>query len=382
MGTEQSTFITAIITHLRSARAEHDEIISSAPILTPDDNNSTLRFPCEDTTLLKQGFEVAKVVATELLLEFQDSITFDMKGHCRVTSPMTLKDMSEKHKYSPMSVNNIAKGLSFAFAQLIFNLPFNPEDDFDWEAHLKSAHRLIDPSNGKIQLSGDEHVCNQCGKIITLYLDTETMNVAPDYYFSENGISSVRPCEHPNGITTWHADITVSSGKLVMANELIRIIPEGFVSLADDYICEAAGQFLTISMARIAHVYKSEYFAKINVMFMQAGNCSPYIFKNKHTGDIVVKNDVRIENGVEIKNFSEDEEIVGDICMDLWASTAMCMDTFINFCKLSDIDPEQALKDNDATVIDVQNGTYRATNLYFEDDHRCDKFVSIKRIAS
>ena len=382
MGTEQSTFITAIITHLRSARAEHDEIISGAPILNPDDNNSTLRFPCEDKELIKQACKLARIVATDLLTECQDSITFDMKGHCRVKETLTLKDMSDKYTYSPMSIKYIAQRLGFAFAQLIFNLPLNPEDDFDWELHLKSAHCFIDPSNGKIQITGDEHVCNQCGKTITLYLDTETMTIAPDYYFSEDGLSAVLPCEYPEGVTTWHADIAVSSGKLVMANALTRIMPEEMVDLADDYICETAGQFLTIGMARIAHVYKTDYFAKLNVMYMQAGNCGPYIFKNKQTGDIVVKNDFRIENGEEFENFSEEEEIVGEICMDLWASTAMCMDTFINFCKLSDIDPEQALKDNDATVIDVQNGTYRATNLYFEDDHRCDKFVSIKRIAS
>lgn len=389
-----------------AARAEHDDLIKIIPIEPKETvvcKNSYKRYPAFDSVLkglsdelksqIKENEKSLRNVGYDLAFEFfthfGDRIMVDTKGHNRRVVPTPISDPSLQNRYE-FDYRVLASFFDFQFTEMFCNIP-NNGGDFDIEEILRSVFNLVDWDTGGWYLMKDRSsCCRDCGDDIRYLLDLDTLVVGllPTYVshkYLKEGESPKRdpePCKFSQGIMSFDIDFEIPSGRLVLANRLVSLLTEDEFRGRSDYVYDKLkGYSDGNSMAYLIH--EAEYFNTHGIVYLSASNCYPQIFKNKVNGEVLIKDEMiyHRETDEETDNFTPDEELLGNICMDLWASTAMDYDKFVEYCNREGKKPEDELKELDATLVDVVPGSYRATNLFHsgtrDDDGLFARIVKI-----
>lgn len=315
---------------------------------------------------------------------FKDRIVVDLMGHALSTDKITLADYERSSGRNILSIPVIAQRLDLAFAKLIYNISGNETLDHNWDDLFDQAFSLVDFEYGHLMIAGSyTETCSTCGEHMRILMDMSSLKISLyENYVGAGEKKPVSPCAFPNGVGQYDIKIKVPSGKLVIANALTAIMPKEIHDYAAemDYFEKRAGHSMSISTSEYANVLNSEFYAQLNVMYIQVGDGGLTAFMNKSSGDISIKQESNYgyayDSGkdevvpFEEPNYTEDEKILGTISLDLWAVTAMCYDTFVDFCQRTNKDVSASLDRLDAFVVDVECGDYKVTSYYFDSDRK------------
>jgi hypothetical protein len=428
MKIENYEYIELLFTLIHDARIEHSKIIESIPIRDDRIHPNQIkehRYPYDKNNLklsdkIKQEVgDLSKVIGIEVLKKFFSKITDKVKiiskGH------MYLDDKSFKEHYEfnggILSERYINVHLSNRISGAVFNCPKGIESLSNkkmLEFFVFDCFSLIDLDTDKtLLIRGDTpEICHNCGEKIHYGLDLETLEIKCLPLldkFSMKGKSTYREskeCTHKNGVGEHSIKLDIPSGKIVMANNLWRIIPKEVDDYEYNYIDfndeEIKAKFpksiiekLTDSEGKVkvnsvgvgvnyayGRVQKTNYCNQFNLLNFTGSNSVPCIFKKGNTIAVKKEHLYNSETDIEINNYTDDEKLVGSICMDIWMTNAMDYDLFVEYCKLKALCPEEVLKDVEATVLEIDKGEYQCINYYEVEDKYVKKgiFLTIQKL--
>jgi hypothetical protein len=310
----------------------------------------------ESSELTNKACELSKMALTNFFNQIEKDIKIDVLGH------------------KPSLRNNFFKAdrfvhkLQYRFACAILNMPDSILDvDLPFIEFLIDCG-VLDYEDLYLTIYGDsfENACKNCGDDLVIGLDLNDLTIK---LYEEHQDRKVRPCEHANKLGTHSVNVNILSGKIVVANKLSSIFSKEIRDGSDVYV-DSKLQSLDGICCAMGRKHSTEYYARHGLVYIYGNNARPAIFLNKNKNLITVKNEVLfdMETDEEVDNFTSDEEKIGWLCMDLWATTAMDYDLFKKHCLDNGRGVDDTLKDLDATVIDVPVGTYKATSFRETDE--------------
>lgn len=199
----------------------------------------------------------------------------------------------------------------------------------------------------------DKHMfetCGECGNRIVFAYDGETVYVVHE---EDKDINTL--CTEPGGIREYLSTLSVPSGKLVFANDLRSLVPEGDKDRYVNYNIEIKKTTLDYAAVGMSHGF--------------TGNSCPSVYKDGDT--LVVGNnnyDEDDEDGVPPEEPIKGEK-VGYVCTDLWWYSAMDYNLFMKLTKEKTWPKERIdayLKD---FTVEVTPGEYEITHNLGSDGY-------------
>lgn len=398
----RNEFFSKIKEIVIKARKENSDIIEAMPIneeraiayknsqyrMLPNRKNLSEERYCE---IIDQGLQIGRECVRELMLAFQDRITVNTMGHNGIKDDIAFTDFAESYDFS---IENVCRAIGKEFAMLVCNAPDNIAD-MDAEDFVGRSAFLIDPISDNFYLYGDacDFSCGDCGQELRFQLNPETLRVELAYTFDgyevvdgRNVFKNKNPseCEYSDGLKEYSVEIDVPSGKLVLANNISALLSKDVRDKRYSYMSDKMGRYSSISESKKANVVHSQFYEELGIMYLQGSNAHPSIFKNSKNGLITIKKSERYneETGDFDPNHTDDEELVGDICMDLWASTAADYEVFVKLCDEGGFSVDEMIKKLDVTIIDIASGRYKATNFYFSDRHKSEGLFAQIELAN
>lgn len=259
-----------------------------------------------------------------------DNIRFKLNGHSKQFEGKTLKEAEEDPE------NNGRFSMQSLKARFIY-----PIQCFLKSLKKESPYKfLIDTYLGNIELT-NRH-CEDCGSSLKMVIYTDTMTIElprdmPHY---------ADAC--PIAVSTKHSikgQIEVPSGKLVFANDMRRLIREGYEEI------ETESNAISHTICYLTEKFMVENLSKrLGMIMCLVSNRSPSVF---------------LENNViTVRQEEEDEADIsgllqGNICTDLWWYCAMDSDKFHLLVKSYDGEFDQ-----DFFEVEVEPGTYEFDHFY------------------
>jgi hypothetical protein len=293
----------------------------------------------------------------------------DMSGHNKGRyDNRTLQDIMENEEYETIS-ERLFDGFKFSILLCVescIKFVNQLKDCKQSEEHLihNLNYTLYEP------FEGPSVNCFQCGKTSRLQVNGNKFNLITDRpYLSK--LKGQQPCEYPNGLGAYSYFLDIPSGKFVIGNKLIQLLPDEILEagLHERYLLEKIGDY-TLNDSGFSRKLSHEYWNEHKIAYITMGNSNPSAFLTKDTQQVIIKSENRFvsdgsDDDIEddCDNYTDNEVLKGRIDTDLWAVCAMDYDYFVELSKNEKKDPAKMLKKMNAFIIEVPAGQYEIEYL-------------------
>jgi len=217
-----------------------------------------------------------------------------------------------------------------------------------------------DKHAGEIFLGGNCSPCGDCGQELKGYLTAEGITIR-----SESG----EPCPHPLGMPAYTFEIDIPSGRMVVANNLLRFFPE-VVEPETHSIC------LNIGCRERSMVYAQAGLAHGSVL-----NTSPNVYRQSPeklvigvSGYIEPDEEGEVPQGVPawlLRRWEEHPDTIGDVHLEGELVAHICTDLWW-YCIADAEDLKRRGYQGEDPVVDVRPGRYRFTHEFQLHENRED----------
>ena len=274
-----------------------------------------------------------KIPLFNIVNNLKNKITVDYRGHCETL-------------YRPISIVKDAKTILTTLIFLIKDV-----DDHVVNSILKAYETGI-PS--KHIISSDKYIdtCFVCGE---------------DMCFSFNGVNLTvnSDCPFPNGMPEYSIEMSIPSGKLVIANDLRYLFKHG----------EYNGRSFDLN-TYMGCRETFEVYGKLGMAHGFIGNTCPGVYRVDENTLTISK--IRCDDELDACEDEFPGEPVAGICTDLWWYSIVDYD---NFVKRAGKIPDNKRCD----VISVKPGVYKITHRFHlipEYSNITDHYAIIKWIKN
>lgn len=232
-----------------------------------------------------------------------------------------------------------------------------------------------------------EHYCFVCGISAKVALNNGVYSNIVESDSRMAKFSGYHVCQYPKGLEEYDNKVDIPSGKVMFANDLRCLFPDSD-NLSDAYITKKSGYYNSIN-SDVGVMYNKEFWNNLGMVYVQVGNTSPNVFKDKETGIISVKfkniyiddedlsqyeQDEEEDEGY-VKNYSDTEQDMGRICTDLWAVCAVDYDLMKSLCLKHNIDFEKLSED--CIEVAVEPGKYNVRSFNAARNARKNTFFTM-----
>jgi len=192
--------------------------------------------------------------------------------------------------------------------------------------------------------------------------------------FSFDGINLVADsdCAFPNGMPEYSIDLSVPSGKLVIANDL-RDLFENEYEEEDLRPCSRGFGFNLNSDMGCRQVF--EAYGKLGMAHGFVGNTCPGVYRINE--DALTISRIKYDEDLNDEDDPLPGERVAGICTDLWWYSIVDYDDYVR---------RTGEKPNEwCSIVEVKPGTYRVTHRYHlldRDANTTDHYAIIERIGA
>ena len=291
----------------------------------------------------------------KFLSHFGDRITVDFNGHSKKET-ISFKELLEDDNY--ILFHNFFTMFSIG----IINIDKNKNEPLDF------LIPLIDPySLNSINIFDGENFCSECGENLNLLLDLDTLEIKSHIYEKITDIHTAKKiipekCAYPNGVKDCSIKMDIPSGKIVILSNIEKLIDDKDLKNKQAlFINKAHGSFTSIYRSNIANIYLTDFYLKYyNIALFQVYRCVKFIYVNKDKNKIDIKKSKK-----EHKQYSLVDTLNSDdhylVALDLYNFEAFCK----KHSKHNDV--EKWISELDATIIDVDTGSYNICNYFLSN---------------
>lgn len=320
------------------------------------------------------SFDICTYLFENLLNNLIENIYFNFKGHFGFDNDY-LKNLDKSTKERVLPVDE----MSFDILHIsIFQYLL------DWDN--KNLERMDRDLFHRVK---SECYCFDCGKKLSLYINFQDKKMEYRYFNGKEIVPELNECSEKNSNGIFSFTHSFPSGKIIFANDLRNIISEDreFHRNLDKKITEKSGFYNTINSS-LGQKLNSLVYSELGLVYIQVGNTSPTIFKDK-SGNIIAKPEFLYdrETDEDIENFNKNDNKLGYICTDLWAVCAMDYDLYKSL-KLErakknypeeEVDESYINEDDFDFIVEVKPGNYKITSYYnSKEDQKDERFFTME----
>lgn len=198
-------------------------------------------------------------------------------------------------------------------------------------------------------------------------IDLDTLEIKSHIYEKITDIHTVKKiipekCAYPNGVKDYSIKMDIPSGKIVILSNIEKLIDDKDLKNKQAlFINKAHGSFTSIYRSNIANIYLTDFYLKYyNIALFQVYRCVKFIYINKDKNKIDIKKSKK-----EHKQYS----LVDTLNSDDHYLVALDLHNFEAFCKKHSKhnDVEKWISELDATIIDVDTGSYDICNYFLSN---------------
>ena len=305
----------ALLEIIKKAHTENFEYIKG--IRVPDNIKG---YTLPDTGMFFEG-EIPKIVNESILSEFiTEEIKLDLMGHDGNSEVVTLAEYPniKGRFHNHFELDDIKCRLSRILGRVLIS--YDESIDYNDSKELESLIVLnlgFHLGMGKfcIRVLDDNFVCKDCGHTLSMELNLETMTIEPskEYTHESNSWEDAERCVMENDTDfECSVEFDVPSGKLMLCNDIRRILPDGDSVKSYKYSDSKKG----------SHEYMKAWAEK-GVLWLQTSNTCVEIHQ---LDDGTINGEQSYEIGYDPTPEGENK---GCISCGLWAVTAVDYDVFL-----------------------------------------------------